>query len=59
MWSTQATADGSDTELAEWPSELIFNAGVGLRPDKSDRLIIDLGCNNLTDTARTLVNPHA
>ncbi len=57
MWSTQATADGSDTELAEWPSELIFNAGVGLRPDKSDRLIIDLGCNNLTDTARTLVNP--
>ncbi|MBP9159556.1 MAG: TonB-dependent receptor plug domain-containing protein [Flavobacteriales bacterium] len=49
---------GDTLSLVEWPTELVYNTGITLRPGKDNRLSIDLDCRNITDVARTLVSPN-
>ncbi len=57
-WSYQYRTAGSDTkELMQWPSELLLNAGITVRPSGRDRLSIDLGCNNILDQERLVLSP--
>lgn len=57
VWSKQYTPGGEELELVRWADELVLNAGIGIRPGVAERMRIELGCNNLTDTQRILVNP--
>ena len=60
LWSYQYQ-DRARTELVlmNWPSELLVNAGLTIRPNGKDHLAIDLGCNNILDQERLVLSPSA
>jgi hypothetical protein len=49
---------GDTLSLVEWPTELVYNTGITLRPGKDNRLSIDLDCRNITDARRSLLSPN-
>ena len=58
MWSYQyQDTQQADLVLMEWPSELLLNAGLTIRPNGKDRLAIDLGCTNILDQERLVLSP--
>jgi len=60
MWAYHVV-EGTDgtIDLVEWPSLMLLNAGLTLRPDRLGRFAVELGCDNLLDQARPVLSPFA
>ncbi len=64
VWSSEVTSlqytstdPKAQPEAMVWPTVLVLNAGITLRPANSNRLSIAADCRNLLDNQRTLVSP--
>lgn len=59
-WSYQTVdANTGEVGLLEWPSQLLFNAGVTVRPGKHERLSLELACDNMFNEQRLVLSPFA
>lgn len=59
-WSYQTVDNAEGTiDLMEWPSQLLLNAGVTVRPGKQERLSLELACDNLLNEQRVVLSPFA
>ncbi len=57
-WSLQGY-NGAPAALVHWPQQTDLFLGISLKPDKERRLRADIGCSNVLDEARVLVNPQS